>query len=602
MAQVATRLKLIDDPYFNRSLRPSLVRQWKKSAIVFVQRYLPSLAIRTEVDNGPDQELSDTVDVLTQSVKITPTPRSRVIGITASAWDKSLAAKISNTAAEVYVTTHLALLHDANSGAEKFLTDRLEEIKDTSARAAQDVERYRNDHGLVAGATNTLVQEQATALSVQLLDARAKLGALQAEYTSAQSGDPEQLSSVVNSATMSRLRELEVTTSNKRAEFVARYGPDTPLLAPFDSSLSNTRTQIAAEARRRVHGLTTDLQAAKANVANLIARETDLRGQLDTMNIARSHLSTMETESASAATLYAAFLNRARETQANLSFPNTDVRILSKASVPTKPAFPNNLIMLPIAGFISVIFGSTLGFLKELRGKGLNSTAEVELLIRLPTLGMIPLRNTNDHNYRDAIENLLNCVYFGLQARSVLITSALPNEGKSMTSRALAIAAADRGIRVLLIDADMRSVVTRPTIGFADVLRGEVTTASALQNSPRSDLTILSSGKARDNPIRLLSLKPAKDVLERLTKQYELVIIDGPPVLAGGDCWMISQHVEQTILLAKWGVTSPVAIQTALKQIMRYKNDKLVAGIVLNMVDPRKGRKLSPADLVMFPS
>jgi Mrp family chromosome partitioning ATPase len=180
-----------------------------------------------------------------------------------------------------------------------------------------------------------------------------------------------------------------------------------------------------------------------------------------------------------------------------------------------------------------------------------------------------------------------------------------------MTARALANAAAARGWRVLLVDADMRSVLSRPktdatVVGLAEVLRGELDVIHAMRQTSNSALTILPAGRLRDNPIRLLSMKPAQTVFESLADRFDLVIVDGPPVMAGGDCWMLAQHVDQTILISEWAETSPTAIRTALRHLAppRAAADQRapveVAGIVLNQVDPRKSQRIDDSDSIIF--
>jgi Mrp family chromosome partitioning ATPase len=114
---------------------------------------------------------------------------------------------------------------------------------------------------------------------------------------------------------------------------------------------------------------------------------------------------------------------------------------------------------------------------------------------------------------------------------------------------------------------------------------------------------VLSSGQVRNNPVRLLA--QSSDLLHELTARFELVIIDGPPVMVGGDCWILSQHVDHTIMLVKWESTPVKAIRTALKQLTTRvfgdeRSASTVAGIVLNMIDPQRSRVLANEDSVMF--
>ena len=616
MSQTVGRLHLMDNPYFNPYLQPGLLTRWSHRASAALSRLIPR-ASDTGI-TGPERAWSDTVDSLIRSVKLEAVPRSRVIEITSYAGTKELVAEISNTIADIYLRAHFGLTREINVDAQNFLVSRLRELKDSSASAAQAVENYRVEHGLEAGATNTLLQEQMTALSSQLLNERARLDALQSEYDSAKTRSPEELPAVINSATMTRLQEVQAVAASKYADMLSRFGPGAPQVRAYESVLNSVQAQIAAEAKRKFGSLKTDLEAATASVQALMNRASDLQARLSEMGIARAHLDTLSAESAAAHNLYSAFLNRAKETDANLLFPASDVRVISKATVPSRPWFLQNRLMLPAAAFASMLIGCTLGLLVESRRKGVVSTLEIERLFRLNTIGTLPLRDPGMEDvHRDSVEHLLNRIYFGLGANSVLVTSSLPKEGKSTISRALADAACERALRVLLIDADLRSVLGRPgtgatLLGLSEVLRGEVTAQQVMRTEPPSNLTFLPAGRLRENPIRLFSLPPARRLLETLAAQFDLVIVDGPPIMAGGDCWMLSQLVRQTVLVVEWNATPAGAIEMAIKQLFgprertdaRYEDHypcpASIAGVVLNKVDLSKTRRLGSPESVMF--
>jgi capsular exopolysaccharide synthesis family protein len=375
--------------------------------------------------------------------------------------------------------------------------------------------------------------------------------------------------------------------------------------------LADVRAKIAAEANRTLQATKNDLISADANVVALTVRADKMKAELDTMNGSRAALETLEAQSAAARSIYSAFLNRSEGIDASLLFPSKDVRLISAAAAPTSPAFPQTIYVVPGAAIAALILAGLIGLLAESRHKGVGSSSEIEALFGLPTLGIIPKFQPKLSNMgRDAIENLLNRIYFGLRSKSILITSALPDEGKTTCAKTLAEAAAERGLSVLLVDGDLRSLQSFSgdpnaprTSGLAEVLRGEISADAAMEAIPGTNLTVLSSGQVRNNPVRLLA--QSSDLLHELTARFELVIIDGPPVMVGGDCWILSQHVDHTIMLVKWESTPVKAIRTALKQLTTRvfgdeRSASTVAGIVLNMIDPQRSRVLANEDSVMF--
>ena len=184
-----------------------------------------------------------------------------------------------------------------------------------------------------------------------------------------------------------------------------------------------------------------------------------------------------------------------------------------------------------------------------------------------------------------------------------MITSALPQEGKTTTAMALAEAYQRRGKSVFLVDADMRStrIVRRkptvPQLGLGDVLREEADVQTVSRNTS-GGVRILPAGTPRGNPTRLLALPSLARVIRHLSSTHDLVIVDAPPALIGGDCEMLSRVTDATLFLAKWHDTQPEVVAEALKRLDMSR----VAGGVLTMVDTDKLGMYSNSDALVFSS
>jgi capsular exopolysaccharide synthesis family protein len=600
MSEVVKRLNLEQDPYYNPDINPGSFRIWKKTLLEW-------LTARVGVDLGSAEFGSDTVDELISAVKFVPLPRSRVIEIDVSGKDPNRTAAIANAIADLYVETHLGLRQEMNKEANLFLTKRLQELQIAATGASDAVERYRQEHNLATGASNTLVREQISQLEHELMDARAREGILQTQYDNARLENPQNLSLAVRSETMAHLREQEAQIGNKETEIKARFGPNSPQLQAYSSMLNTIHVQISQEADRVLLSIKNDLAAAKANVALVSDRELAIRQELTDSDAARGHLEVLEAQRLAALNLYNAFLNRSKETDASLLFPNVDVRTVSRATPAVHPSFPRNSIMLPAALVGSLAIGCLCGLLAEARRKTVMSTKELEALFQIPALGVLPAKETKYPTiYRDAVENILNRLYFGRGGKIILITSAMPNEGKTTTARALAEAGAGRGLRVCLIDGDLRTLRTLPAAtndpGLSEVLGGKITTDAALVEAA-NDLSVISSGLARDNPLRLLSLPAARDMFAKLADAFDLVLIDSPPTMIGGDAWMLTQHADRVVLVVKWAATPTKVIAQALKQLgVSASSDagKPRCDVVLNMMDRGASAKLDEVDGAIF--
>ena len=621
LTETMRRTNLLRNPEFNPHLKPSLVATLDKMSHGYLSRWLPYVSQWLPSDEALDStaaetQVADTLRTLQSRVQFTPQPRSRVIDITLASSDNELAANVVNTIANLYIADHLTYREDMNKAAHDFVEQRVQELKNSATTAADAVVKFRVGHGLTATSSrdnSTIIQEQASAVNTQLQDARNRLATAQAQFDGDKKADPESLAASLGSQTISRLREQEAQALADRARFASTYGDNSPVVAPYNIRVASIRAQIHAEAVRTVQALPNQIRSAQEAVTALTGRLNELKSQLADMDGARAELALLEVESAAQNNIYREFLERSKQTDTAVLFPATPVRVISRAVAPVRPAFPNRKLMIPASGILSFVLSAGFAMLLE-RRKGLVSTGDVETMLGIPALGMLPFRTPKtEEMYQDVIEDVLSWLLYDHGATSVLVTSALPNEGKSTTAQGLVQAAINRGLNALLIEADMRSAYGRPRLAngaleLGEVLRGEIKAKDAVRR-PSNELTVLPAGQARGNATRLLSNPRMRQSIEILKGEYDFIVIDAPPVLIGGDAWSLSRHVDRTVLIARWEHTEPQQVGLAIKQLVMPRNGDQreglqagtnLAGLVLNMVDPSRCAKLGNADSIRF--
>ncbi|HUB14407.1 MAG TPA: polysaccharide biosynthesis tyrosine autokinase [Acetobacteraceae bacterium] len=564
------------------------------------------------------RQLADTLRTLREHLVFQPVPRSRVIEITAAAKDNGLAANIANTIANLYIGGHLNYRQDMTTQAHSFVEHRIQELKAAAVAASNAAVNFQVSHGLTdtSGTENsTIIQEQASSVNTELAQARNQLTTLTAAYDSDRRANPETLAAVLSSSTIARLREQQSTAMAERARFASTYGPHSQVLIPLNRRVAAIGAEIRDEAEREVQAIPSQIASAQQTVTTLSQRLDMLQSQMAGLDKARAELALLRVESAARDNIYQEFLQRATQTADSVLFPAAPVRIVSLATASMQPSFPDNAVMLPAAGVVAAFLACCLGLLVE-RGRGMASTTEVETMLGIPALGMLPLRTgKTEQMYQDGIEDLLNRLLYDERANSVLVTSTLPGEGKTMTARSLIHAAADRGLNALLIEADLRSTSasrlrSAATLGLGEVLRGEVAASDATHH-PEEGFSVLPAGQSRGNPSRLLSNPRMQQAVAALKDRYDFIAVDAPPALVGGDVWSLSRYVDRTILLAHWERTEPQHVALAIRQLVKGRGGRSgasavagtnVAGLVLNMVDPSRCMKLGNADSVRFSS
>ena len=603
LTAVVTKLNLLSKPEFNPNLKPpgvvgSAIQNLKAS----IEVWLPSMKTDMVVD-PTDKAMSDTLDTLRKHIKPAPVARSRAIDIVVTANNNRLAADIANTIADLYIGNHREYKLSASKEAHEFLAAQIDQLRDDAAKKAEAVERYRIDHNLTTAMTATPLQEQISYLSQQLQLAQGSLAKAQGAMDAAKSGDPSQLPAVLASPTIQKLREQEATYAAQRSQLVATYGPSSQMLNRIDAQLAGVRGQIAAEAQRAVKSLPNDVASAKVNIENLGIQLTQLKAQAAIADESRSKLATLSDIATAARNVYTTFQDRLRQTDAAMAYGATNVRVVSHAVPSIHPSYPPVVLMVP-AAFLVAFFGTCTLAYRSTRQKGMTGTRDITVNFEgITPLGMIPVRTPRTlHYFSESINELLNrlVVEPTEPPRSIMITSALNEEGKTTTSRALADAAMQRGYKVFVIDADMRSAralkprTAAPVLGLSDVLRGEISLEDAVTR--RSNVPMLPAGSSKGIPTVLMANPRLGRVFQELQKTYDLIIVDAPPAVVGGDCALLARVVDTTVMLIKWRSTDEDVVAMALNRL-RNAN---VAGMVLTMVDPAHIGRYDATEAVIY--
>ncbi|MCB4821355.1 GumC family protein [Roseicella aerolata] len=606
LGQVVRHLGLERDPTFNRELRPSLLGTLTGEAA-------PELPAA-----GDEQAIDAAVSGLLRHLRVSLIGRSRAIEISLRAPDPMQAARIANTMAELYVAGQIARRAAETREFNTWINERLDELRVRARASARAVEEFRAAQGLVRGVARgdreaDLLRQEIAEVNQQLTAARARQGEATARLAEAERAlaarNMEGLAAVLGSQTIQQLRAQESQIAARQAEQTALFGSRHPTLAATSAELADVRARIQAEAQRILASFRSDLRLAREAEAGLTQRVDDLRAQVARLGTVEVQMQDLQREAEADRALVESFLARARGTSPEASgFQAANARLVSRAVAPREPYAPNRKILLPLALIVSLGFGGLAGLLAEARSRGFRSMDDIRRILGLNPLGILPLvRGRRDRAVaEDAAADLCARVLLpaeGRPPRSVLLTSAMPGEGKTTTAQALARAAAGRGLRVLLMDADLRGSPNAASggeaSGLAEVLRGATKAEDAVRHDPEAGLWLLPAGASRGSEVsRLLTSERLEKVLEQLERGYDLVVIDAAPALVGADIWRLARHADQTLFLTRWMHTPRSTVATALRQVLAAGGR--VPGVVLTMVDTRKNARYGHGDAVMF--
>ncbi len=557
------------------------------------------------------------VDKFLSRLDVSQVKGSRVIAVEFTSEEAAKAAEVANTVADLYVADQLAVKRAANAEATAWLDARVEELREKVEAADTEVARFRQRSRLLRGNEGTLIAQQFTELNTQLILAKAvsaEAGARLAQTRELLNspGGIESAGEVLNSELIQSLRSQEAGLQRRVAELSGELGRLHPRMVNLQAEVASLQSKIRAEIGKITRGLENEVAIARARQESLQASVDELQGSLAQANRDEVRLQALEREAEANRLLLSTFLARLKETstQADGELQRADARIISRADVPVRPSFPATKPILALALAAGALLGLLLVFVREHFDQGLRSGEQVEHLTGVPALGFVPLlrgfgrARKRPWDYllvqpRSAFAESINTLRWSLglarerpAPHSILITSALPKEGKTTVAVCLARSCALAGQKTLLIDADSRipgatrAFRMRKGPGLMNLLVGEVALNEVLWVDEATGLHILQAGKASAKPGDALGGAGMQALLDDVRERYDRVIVDSPPVLAVADALIVGARVDATVFVVRWAKTRREAVSLSLRRIVDAGGTP--AGVLMSAVDVRK--------------
>ncbi len=593
-----------------------------------------SLELTTDTLQPDSEKTSAALANFKGNLQVTLVPNTRIMEIHYRSPDKNLAARVVNALASTYVEQNFKTRFESTMQASDWLSKQLVDLQIKVESSQEKLVKYQKEHEILGiDEKQNITTAKLDELNRELTNAESARMEKESIYRLAQSGDSDAIAaaanpdsaakgSAANSLLLEKLREQEADLKIQAAQLNTQFGPSFPKLAQVNSQLQEVESQIQVEVRKVAARLRGDYLAS-------LHRENLLRDALEQqkqeankLNESAIEYSLLKRDVDTNRTLYEGLLEKLKEAGVTAGLRSNNFRIVDVARVPSAPSEPNFPRNLGFALALGLTTGIGLAFVLEGLDNTVRTTEQVQALSALPSLGMIPLGSRSGgelsaqprlalaasneavelvtqsrpksqmaESYR-ALRTSLLLTSLGGPPKVILITSALPQEGKTTTSINSAIVLAQKGTRVLLMDADLRRPSIHKTLGMApgsglsNVLTGSATLRQAIIRSPiLPDLFVLPAGTPPPNPAELLASTNMKDVLDELRQQYDHIVIDTPPALSVTDAVALSTSADRVILVIRSGQTTKQALRRA-RDILLSVNAP-VCGVLLNAVDLR---------------
>lgn len=614
--RVVKALDLTADPEFKPRSRSQLAGD---GLMADVRRFLASLGLVHDMSN--EDELALTTKQVRARLFVDADGRSYIVTIGFAASSPEKAAKIANAFAEQYLASQVdaktAITAKANEWAKSQLDTAGEQLREAEAAVEQFRAKNNAIIELVPGSSVAAAQQltQVNALLATATEARiAAETRLAAARKLVAAKDIYAVPEVLASPLIQQLRVEEARAVARRASLDGRLGVLNPDLRAADSEVSHLRGTINEEVGKLVSSLASGAQLAKLREEELAAKVESLRKDVGEVSRLQFQLANLERRAEARRAFHAALEKRYVETSALLHGVYADARVVAAATPQPAPSWPNVPFVLAVGLLIGAAVGAVVAVLFELADKSFRSPPQLEEATGLACLGVLPdmgraLRRTirgdlsgqETRLFREAVRSV--CIAMdaaaGLKKAKtgsvVLVTSALPEEGKTVSSVALATALAARGSRTLLIDADLR----RPQVGgYLDAVSHSRDLAAILADGEgcqaatavAENFYAIRGGEGHENAQQVFLSAQFGAFLEAAKVQFDAIIIDSPPVMVVADAAVLARSADVVLHVIRWGRTRRSTVLDAVNRLRR-SNGEAVAVTMLNRVDLTKYRK-----------
>ncbi len=608
-----------------------------------LQNVIDSLALKD--DKGQPLTPED----LTTRLKVETVPNTDVVKVSYTHPDRNTSAEVVNQIMKAYLANSVDENQKQAVAAGEFIGKELPKAQADFEQASEALRRFRTQYQIVASSEKESVEAIKTmsALQEQLNQAEGERATLVAQEaavsgqvgTGAASQAIDAASLSQNAGIQEALAELQRVQSRLAVERT-RFSGKHPAIATLEDQERSLNQMLAqrvgqsaggmqsvsagdlqmGEIKQKLAGDFAQVQAQRLGLDRKVATLAALQAQYRQRAAVLPTLEKKETELTQkvemAKKAYETLATRLQDIQVAKTQRVENARIIQPALVPTKTASPMQLLWLAGGGLVGLLLGIAAAFFVDMIDRSLKTVKEAEALYGYTMLGMIPKFETSDtptalsasidgisprviamtsprsviHEAYQMLQANLKFISLDKKVKTIAISSAVPREGKSEVVANLAASMAQSGKRVLVIDADMRNPSQHHlwglvnTVGLSNVVVDQNELMQAVKQIS-SNLSVLTAGVMPPNPLALIDSEAMTSFLERVSRDYDYVLIDTPPLAGTADASVLGKLADGVLVVVRPGVTDS-ASATAAKSILA-RSDANIMGLVANGVNTK---------------
>jgi succinoglycan biosynthesis transport protein ExoP len=525
---------------------------------------------------------------LLRHLRVSQETVSHVIAVNVTSISTEEAAAVANHLTHLYVESQAEQKRGSTDRTLAWLAVRVPELNSKVKRLDAAVQSYRVEHNLAGSNPAAVSDGQIDDLNRKLAAAESESATLNARLDilhdlQQHSASLGSLVSYLNTPTLTKLRDRELTLRQNQAVGDNNFVAGSPIMSKLRSELAEVRLQMSQEVARAAADLNRDVQVATAQKQSVKQRLAAIQTAT-----ADTSLGELEREAASTRHLYENMLLRQEQLREQRESLSPGVRILSLAQPPIRPSSINPILFIPPAMVLSFILASVLALVRAQSDSSLRSEHEVSELLGIPCIGLVPelgrLRGSRPHQhllkqrfspYAEAIRSVVTALQISSANRAqkvLLFSSSVPAEGKTTLAVSVATYLAMLGRRVVVVDLDfrrpslLRELDGRSDSGLLDVLHQRCSISASVQRVPGLPLEFLPAPQGiQIEPLSLFSSAEISRFIRDLRNHYDYVVIDSAPLLAVAEARLLMLLADKVLFVVRWGKTRREIVRNALK-------------------------------------
>lgn len=569
----------------------------------------------------PDQRrMTRITRALRQGMTVARVGESYVIEVAVTTVDPELSALVANTLTDVYIEYQLGDRRRVAEQATRWIADQVEERRDEVAEAEAAVEAFKKNQLIQTGSTIEVLEQQLAELNQQLVLTRSDRATEEARLEQVDRLRDERgaiaAAETQASAHISGLRQSRSELLRDDARLASAFGPRHPDRQRIATELAQIDAAIAAEVAIIAEGHRAEIAVLGTREAALAGAVTGIEARIADMATSSLRLRQLEREAEAARDTFQELLARLGETRAQAEIQRAEARIVSPAQIPEDPSAPRPKLMAAFGGTLGLTVAMVVALALDLVSAGYINAADLERATDRPVLSALPTADLSAP--RDVIAHLSSQPYSLLservrqvralldtaappdRAQRIALVSSIPDEGKTTTALALAQSFAMTGLRTILVDLDTRRAQLVPELAqdmlfdLENYFDGSARIEDVIAPVEQGDFWIAGTRARIGVMADRVTETALHQLVEDLSTDFDVIILDAPPVLAVSDGLSIAKVADSLLYLVQYRRTSRRSVAYGMAAL--HHAGLVPTGLVMTRVDAVSDPDLYAAD------